>query len=86
MMWSHVAYEDILKELYIIQSCVINHMSFMCIQSIITRILRRFREVIHRFGEICTQHPLVLVDFSPLGELKCRAAENHATGGEKTSK
>lgn len=30
-------------------------------------------QVIHRFGEICTQHPLVLVDFSPLGELKCPA-------------
>eukprot|EP00435_Cladocopium_sp_Y103_P022136 s1953_g5.t1 len=27
--------------------------------------------VIHRFGELCAQHPLVLVDFSPLGELKC---------------
>ncbi|CAJ1377275.1 unnamed protein product, partial [Effrenium voratum] len=27
--------------------------------------------VIHRLGEMCAQHPLVLVDFPPLGDLKC---------------
>eukprot|EP00931_Biecheleriopsis_adriatica_P059470 TRINITY_DN3558_c0_g1_i1.p1 TRINITY_DN3558_c0_g1~~TRINITY_DN3558_c0_g1_i1.p1 ORF type:complete len:4293 (+),score=1112.20 TRINITY_DN3558_c0_g1_i1:173-13051(+) len=27
--------------------------------------------VLHRFGEMCAQHPSVRVDFEPLGELRC---------------
>ena len=40
-------------------------------------------EVIHRLGEMCAQHPLVLVDFPPLGDLKCSglSRERHVHRG-----